>query len=229
MMKKWYLMSLAWLLTIGAAAQRLTEQEVKERVQAFNTKFYFVNGVLSSVDPLYGQSSGSACVVQEGAVLKLVNFMKMFRVVQGKFLADGTFIIPKQFCGVESGNDRIWYLSGSEDENATTELKGHYDATHLYFDGSLYLHAYEPNSDTGEMEKTNTMVYNNVSIRLFDGTTLTVPEEGSGISTTPSDDKRVSEDVMYDLQGRRVDPRTAGKGIYIRGVLRVVTTVNPRF
>ena len=185
-------------------------------VQAFNTKFYFVNGVFSSVDPFYGELSSSACVVQEGEVLKLVNFMEMFRVVQGTLLADGTFSIPYQFCGVESGNDRIWYLSGSEDENTPTEVKGHYDATHLYFDGTLYLHAYEPDYETGEMEMSYSMEYDNVSIRLFDGTTLTVPGEGSGINVR-SDDKRLSEDAMYDLQGRRVNPRMAGKGIYIKG------------
>jgi hypothetical protein len=61
------------------------------------------------------------------------------------------------------------------------------------------------------------MVYDNFSIQLFDGTTLTVPGESTGISALPSDDKRVSEDTMYDLQGRRVNPRTAGKGIYIQG------------
>lgn len=189
-------------------------------VQAFNTKFYFVNGEFSSVDPFYGQLSGPACVVQEGAVFKLVNFMEMFRVVQGTLMADGSFSIPYQFCGVESvesGSDRIWYLSGSEDENAPAELTGHYDATHLYFDGSLYLHAYEPNYETGEMEMSYSMVYDNFSIQLFDGTTLTVPGESTGISALPSDDKRVSENTMYDLQGRRVNPRTAGKGIYIQG------------
>lgn len=191
----------------------------EQSVQAFNPKFYFINGVLHyfNLDIDESMINTSACVVQEGEVLKLVDFTRKEGVVQGKLFADGTFSIPKQQCGKDDKYGYEYIISGSEDENADEEIKGRFDATHLYFDTPFYVYKYKRDDETGELTYNGTDSYYTPSIELYDGSTLTVPGESSGIKALPNDDKQKRADVMYDLQGRRVNPKAAGKGIYIKG------------
>jgi hypothetical protein len=205
--------------SVRFAGENADGTDSEQSVQAFNPKFYFINGVLHyfNLDIDESMINTSACVVQEGEVLKLVDFTRKEGVVQGKLFADGTFSIPKQQCGKDDKYGYEYIISGSEDENADEEIKGRFEATHLYFDTPFYVYKYKRDDETGELTYNGTDSYYTPSIELYDGSTLTVPGESSGIKALPNDDKQKRADVMYDLQGRRVNPKAAGKGIYIKG------------